>query len=176
MSAGLGLPSWRTLTAKIAEELGYDPDILVGSGESYLTIAEYYKLEKGKIGELRSWMDREWNVPDAKLLASKVHNHIVDLQFRFIYTTNYDRNLERIHSLRKSKFSKIANAKDVSLADPDVTHIVKFHGDFDDDHSIVLTESDYFERLSFETPLDVKLRADIPRKDSALCGIQPDRH
>ena len=38
---------------------------------------------------------------------------------------------------------------------------MKFHGDFEDDNSIVLTESDYFERLNFETPLDVKFRSDI---------------
>jgi hypothetical protein len=59
------------------------------------------------------------------------------------------------------KYAKIANAKDISLADPDLPHIVKFHGDFEDDNSIVLTESDYFERLNFETPLDVKFRSDI---------------
>jgi hypothetical protein len=38
---------------------------------------------------------------------------------------------------------------------------VKLHGDFDDDASLVLTESNYFERLSFESPLDVQLRADM---------------
>ena len=38
--------------------------------------------------------------------------------------------------------------------------IIKFHGDFDDDESIVLTESSYFDRLSLDSPLDIKLRAD----------------
>jgi hypothetical protein len=161
VSMRLGLPSWRTLIARMATELGYDPDILVGSGASYLTVAEYYKLEKGSIGGLRSWMDREWNVQEDVLIASKVHNQIVDLGFKLIYTTNYDRNLERTFNLRGTKYSKIVIAKDIALADPDLPHIVKFHGDFDDDSSIVLTESDYFERLNFETPLDVKFRADI---------------
>jgi hypothetical protein len=52
-------------------------------------------------------------------------------------------------------------SKDISLADPELPHIVKFHGDFEDDTSIVLTGSDYFERLNFETPLDIKFRSDI---------------
>src|SRR5271155_198023 len=143
VSMGLGLPSWGELTAKMAKDLGYEPDILIGPGANYLTIAEFYKLEKGKIGALRSWMDRNWNVDDNKILGSKVHNQIVDLGCRFIYTTNFD------------------SAKDISLADPELPHIVKFHGDFDDDISIVLTESDYFERLNFEAPLDIKLRSDI---------------
>ena len=161
VSMDLGLPSWGELTAKMAHDLGYEPDILIGPGANYLTIAEFYKLEKGKIGALRSWMDREWNVEDKKILGSKVHNQIVDLGFRFIYTTNFDSNLERIFDLRMIKYAKIANAKDISLADPEFPHIVKFHGDFEDDLSIVLTESDYFERLNFETPLDIKFRSDI---------------
>ena len=161
VSMGLGLPSWNKLIQHMARELGYDPDILVSPGANYLTIAEYYKLEKGKIGELRSWMDREWHVKDDVLRKSTIHNQIVDLGFQYIYTTNYDRNLERIHALRGKPFAKIANARDVSIAEVDVPHIVKFHGDFDDDSSMVLTESDYFERLSFETPLDIKFRSDI---------------
>jgi hypothetical protein len=161
VSMGLGLPSWRELTVKMAQELEYEPEILIGPGADYFTIAEFYKLGKGTIGALRSWMDREWNIADEKLLESRIHNQIVDLNFRFIYTTNYDRNLERIFDLRSARYAKIANAKDISLADLDIPHIVKFHGDFEDDNSMVLTESDYFERLDFETPLDVKFRSDI---------------
>jgi hypothetical protein len=85
VSMGLGLPSWRELTAKMARDLGYEPGILIGPDANYLTIAEFYKLEKGKIGALRSWMDREWNVEDDKISASRIHNQIVDLGFRFIY-------------------------------------------------------------------------------------------
>ena len=145
----------------MAADLGYEPDILIGPDANYLTIAEFYKLEKGNIGALRSWMDREWNIKDSKIRASRIHNQIADLKFRFIYTTNYDRNLERIFDIKSIKYCKISNAKDISLDDPSLPHIVKFHGDFEDDNSIVLTESDYFERLEFETPLDVKFRSDI---------------
>jgi hypothetical protein len=38
--------------------------------------------------------------------------------------------------------------------------VVKFHGDFDDEESIILTESQYFARLNFEHPLDIKLQGD----------------
>lgn len=50
---------------------------------------------------------------------------------------------------------------DVAEAQAELPHIVKFHGDFDDDASLVLTESDYFERLDFDTPLDSKFQADV---------------
>ena len=50
--------------------------------------------------------------------------------------------------------------RDIAHADTAATQIVKFHGDFDDDASLVLAETDYFERLSFDSPLDIKFRAD----------------
>jgi hypothetical protein len=38
--------------------------------------------------------------------------------------------------------------------------IIKFHGDFEDDQSLVIGETDYFDRLAFESPLDLKFRSD----------------
>ena len=56
-SMGLGLPSWRVLMQHIARELGRS-DLLERSDITYLTLAEYYRLQMGSIGPLRSWMDR----------------------------------------------------------------------------------------------------------------------
>lgn len=161
LSRPLGLPSWEELIAQMARELDFDPALLVGPGADYLQIAEFYKLRKGSIGDLRSWMDKSWNVSDEKLLASKVHGQIFELGFPLIYTTNYDNNLERTFSLRGQKVSKIASVIDIADANADHTHVVKFHGDFSDDNSLVVTETDYFERLEFESPLDLKLRSDV---------------
>lgn len=127
----------------IAVELGYDSDVLVRPGADYLQLAEFYRLEKNSIGPLRSWMSRTWNVTDEQLKASRVHNQIVDLDFPFIYTTNYDRNIERVFDLRKQPFSKVVSMLDVANASAQIPHIVKFHGDFEDDESLVLAESNY---------------------------------
>jgi hypothetical protein len=161
LSMSLGLPSWSQLIAHMANDLGYDPEVLVPPGANYLMVAEYYKLEKSSIGPLRSWMDRKWSVDDAVLKASEVHKLLVELDFPFIYTTNYDRNIERAFELWDKPFSKVTSMLDVANASAELPHIVKFHGDFDDDESLVLTESDYFERLNFESPLDIKFRSDI---------------
>ena len=160
VSRGLGLPDYQELIGHIAEELGYDPQIFSTYGD-YLTLAEYYLRERGSIGPLRSWMDRTWHKDGINIGESPVHRLIVESEYPIIYTTNYDRWLERAFDHHGRKYVKICDASDLRLIQNGVPQIVKFHGDFDNDSSIVLTESSYFERLGFESPLDIKLRADM---------------
>lgn len=160
VSMCLNLPSWRGLIEEAARQLGYDPDIYSTFGD-YLLLAEYYESVKGSIGPLRSWMDVTWHSSSIKIEKSAVHRIIVELSFPIIYTTNYDRWLEKAFDYYGKAYAKIVNAGDLTLIKEGITQIVKLHGDFDDDSSIVLTESSYFERLNFESPLDIRLRADI---------------
>jgi hypothetical protein len=101
---------------------------------------------------------------------SRVHQAIVNLKFPLIYTTNYDRWLEIAFERSKRKFTKIANVGDFTKIRDGVTQIVKLHGDLDDDTSLVLTETSYFERLAFESPLDIKLRSDTIGKSILFVG------
>jgi SIR2-like domain len=160
VSMTVGLPSWSTLIEHMAEELGLDPEVSIDPNINYFTLAEYYRLRHGSIGPLRSWMDRHWSIPEDKLNESRVHELIVRLDFPIVYTTNFDRNLEAAFALHGKEFVKIVTAKDVARVREGVTQIVKLHGDFDDDPSIVIAETDYLDRLSFESPLDIKFRAD----------------
>ncbi|MGQ7790856.1 SIR2 family NAD-dependent protein deacylase [Faunimonas sp. B44] len=160
VSMSVGLPSWQTLIEHLAAELDMDPAEAIATAGSHQALAEYYRLRQGSIGPLRSWMDREWKVSEARVRASRLHQLLVELDFPIIYTTNYDRNLETAYELAGRPYVKVANARDVAKATWDVTQIVKFHGDFEDDSSLVLAETDYFSRLSFDSPLDVKFRAD----------------
>ena len=170
ISAGLNVPTWREFISHVASELGYDQDISASPNINYLTLAEYYRIRMGAIGPLRSWMDKRWSVPDERLSTSKVHELIVALNFPIIYTTNYDRNLESAFRLRGQKFNRIVDVRDIAKVREGATQIVKLHGDFDDDRSIVLTETDYYDRLSFDSPLDVKLRADALGKSILFVG------
>lgn len=128
--------------------------------DGYQMLAEFYRLKQGGMGPLRSWLDRNWKVATDKVSRSELHKLIVELDFPAIYTTNYDRNLETAFEIHHKPYAKIANAKHIADAAQDVTHIVKYHGDFDDDASLVLTETDFLDRLSFDAPLDIKFRAD----------------
>lgn len=159
LSALLDLPTWDQLTEHLAHELEFAPEIFRQSANN-MVLAEYYKLTKGPIGPLRGWMDREWHKDVEKIRKSRAHELITKIKFPIIYTTNYDRWIELAFQNARLPFTKIINVGDIQKIKPTVTQIVKFHGDFDDDKSIVLTESEYFTRLSFEDALDIKLRGD----------------
>ena len=62
--------------------------------------------------------------------------------------------------LNSQRFRTIRSAKD----------IVDLHGDLSSPSTMVFTETSYFERLSFEAPLDVKLRADALGKSLLFIG------
>jgi hypothetical protein len=169
VSANLGLPTWSGLVEQIAKELGYDPNVFATYGEP-LALAEYYRRKTGTIGPLRSWMDREWHKDSIDVKTSDVHRYIVEGRFSRIYTTNYDRWLEHAHKEHGKSFVKVASVADMVNANDNERQIVKLHGDFDDDKSIVLDETSYFERLDFETPLDIKLRAEVLGKSVLFIG------
>src|SRR5688500_17614285 len=98
-------------------------------------------------------MDREWHKEPERVKRSDVHDAIMALRCPTVYTTNYDRWLEFAFEHSKRRFVKIANVGDFTStrdSTDDATQIVKLHGDFDFDGSLVLTESSYFSRLSFE--------------------------
>lgn len=160
VSMSVGLPSWRQLIGHMGEELGLDQSEFLSADSSFHTLAEFYRLQKGSIGPLRSWMDRNWSVSEEKIRASRIHEIIVSLNFPIIYTTNYDATLETAFRVHGRHYVKIANTRDIANANNNATQIVKFHGDFDDDQSLVIAETDYFDRLNFSSPLDIKFWAD----------------
>lgn len=169
VSMNLGLLSWKGLIDKMAEDLGFSTEQFDSYGE-YLALAEYYKIRKGSLGSLRSWMDRTWHSDKVDIGASDIHRLLVEIDFPIIYTTNYDRWIEIAFDHWKKSYVKITNVADLVKIRGDATQIVKFHGDFDDDRSLVLDETSYFRRLEFESPLDIKLRSDVLARSVLFIG------
>jgi hypothetical protein len=159
VSRSLGLPSFRELGAEMGRELDYDPEVFEQFGD-LATLAQYYELEKGGLGTLRSRLDALWHDPAIDVTKSVLHRLILELQVPLIYTTNWDRWLEIAHQRADVPFVRVVGVGDLRGLDSSATQIVKFHGDFSDDASLVLTENSYMRRLDLSTPLDIKLRSD----------------
>lgn len=169
ISIGLGLPNARQLLQGLASGLGLETPEFMTMGEMR-DLAEYYTLERGSLAGLRDLLDGEWHSSDIDIAKSRVHDLIVKLDFPIIYTTNYDRWLERAFEHYRVPYTKIVNVRDLLGIKSGATQIVKFHGDFDDVKSLVFAETSYLQRLELESPLDIKLRADILGKSILFIG------
>jgi NAD-dependent SIR2 family protein deacetylase len=93
VSRTLGLPSFGELIDDMGRELGYDPELFSSYGALW-TLAEYYKREHGTLGDLRSRLDSAWH-SGIDIATSPIHRYLVRLQPALLYTTNWDRWLER---------------------------------------------------------------------------------
>lgn len=168
LSINLGLPTWGQVVDEIAVRLGYDVETFRSYG-NHLSLIEYYCQREG-VDALRRWMHYEWHRSDVDIRASRPHTIIAENNFPIIYTTNYDGWLEEAFRVRDRSFVKVLNVSDMRRIAPGCVQIIKFHGDFEDRDSMVLGESSYFDRLSFESPLDIKLRADVLGKSVLFIG------
>jgi NAD-dependent SIR2 family protein deacetylase len=169
VSMALGLPSYAALIRELGDHVGFDGPIFEGLGD-YLTLAEYYHLEKSGLLELQRHLQTKWKKSQKDVLASPVHRALVELRCRLIYTTNFDGFIEQAHRGLSHRYRTIRSAKDMVDLSDDRVHIVKLHGDLSSPSTMVFTETSYFERLSFEAPLDVKLRADALGKSLLFIG------
>jgi hypothetical protein len=156
VSCTLGLPLFDALTDHLKQQLNLENSKDI----DFPMLSEYYFLETGRQDELFEWMRATWEPPGLDVRPSKVHNCIVDLDFPVIYTTNYDCWIECAFAARRKPFRKVVGVTDLAQSAPNETAIIKFHGDLDEISSIVLTESSFLRRMSFEEPLDIRLRSD----------------
>jgi glycosyltransferase involved in cell wall biosynthesis len=166
----VGLPSWQSLIDHLLDDLNLERNVIEGMHGGYQMLAEYYRLKRGGIGPLRSWLDRNWRIDPNRIAASQLHRLIVELDFPTIYTTNYDRNLGTAFEVSGKAYAKISNAKEIASAPAGVTQIIKFHGDFDDDDSLVLTETAFLNRLAFDSPVAEVSGYSDPTCDRAAGG------
>lgn len=155
-------PSWEEMVNQTARLLGItDPDLLRVRGTD-LQILEYFKIVKTNLAPLTNWLSLEFSAAtDDDILASPIHAELVKLdRCSLFYTTNYDDFIER--ALRKTgRNTHIVSTEHSVSHDRTAVEVVKFHGDFNTPDQMVLSESQYMERMKLESPMDFKLRSDI---------------
>ena len=171
VSRNLGLPMLNEIVDHVALQLGYDPAVFATYADAPALIEYYYLQKPSARGELRSWMDAQFHPPNIDISKSTVHRLIVSLGFVQIYTTNYDRWLEKAFEvLSRQNVAVIRGVADLARNTRADVEIVKFHGDLFEDDSIVLSQSSYLERFGFDHPLDIKLRSDTLGKTLLFIG------
>src|SRR5215831_11967324 len=157
-------PSWGELVDEAAHKLGFSDPALLRFRGTDLQILEYFKLKKAGFYALTNWLYAEMRPPDDALQSSLIHRKLADLtKCNLIYTTNYDDFIERSLTLHGRRCRRVAVEADMAREhlSPAVCEVVKFHGDFEYPQHMVLSESDYELRLTLESAMDYRLRADL---------------
>jgi len=154
-------PSWKQLVDQAACLLDFDPDLLRVRGTD-LQILEYFMARnQGEPAELTNWLVRSMNPPDKALLESPILQELAQLdKCKIFYTTNYDDFLERSMRLSGRECNVVACEADIGMNSTNC-EVVKFHGDLNHPTMMVLSESHYEERLSFNTVMDYRLWSDV---------------
>jgi hypothetical protein len=147
---GRQFPIWSDLTRRFVEHLYTEESdrsrVLEAAGatSSALRLAEEYEAAFGR-SALIELVRQETS--DEDFLPSKLHEKLVDLPWVDIFTTNYDRLIERAamnspgRSLRRYSYELVTQTTDIPLARR--PRIVKLHGTLPDLTNLVLTEEDF---------------------------------
>jgi hypothetical protein len=155
-------PSWEAMVDQAAKLLGcHDANLLRLRG-SDLQILEFFKIMNSELAQLTNWLSLQFSeATDADILASPIHAELVQLKrCSMFYTTNYDDFIERALK-RSGRNTHIVSGEHTIAHDRSVVEVIKFHGDFNTPKEMVVSESQYMERMRLESPMDFKLRGDI---------------
>ena len=176
-SRALNFPDWtellRDIASNIDSHLTFDDVQSLCHGDP-LQIAEYYYLKSDRnIGPLRHSISKALsNLDNTTLnpLLSGAHVELVNLGSSQVYTTNYDDLIENTYRGLGVPAEVIALPKNVAKSNGKKVQVVKFHGDLRYENTLVLTESSYFSRLDFDSPMDIKFRSDLLGKSVLFMG------
>lgn len=132
---------WKDLIQRIWIELGRDINghQYPSFGDDALRLAEEYQQTFGRAA-LDNLIER--STPDELYQPSDIFIKLLDLPWRDVFTTNYDRLLERTHpKLELRSYDLVLTEEDLSQKNP--PRIVKLHGSFPSHRPYVFTSEDY---------------------------------
>ena len=163
-SVPIGLPSWNELIGWIADKMEFERELFNLHGTPQ-QLAEYIKIKDPKLyNDFLHYMAVKFNSEerDKDRRKSALYKTLVSMEFKIIYTTNYDHHIEGAFIDAGKKINRIATLSDFVTSRTNLDcEIIKFHGTLEEPETIILTESRYFDRMALEEAVDQKLRSDI---------------
>jgi len=161
-SQGSGVPGWRQLLQEIIKQALKDKIVKTDEGKElraalkdpnkFLDVAQHLNDRYGT-SQFRTELSKFFE--NSKLKPSSLHKAIMDVGFRFVVTTNYDKLLEDAFAKKNGRTPRLFRHNDVDdFADAlweDRFFILKAHGDVATRNTMVLTQRDYRE-LIFTSP------------------------
>lgn len=183
------MPVWDDVIDIAAGLLDYTPSVIRAQGDSY-QIADLLAA-RGRLERFYQIVADTLDSDRYQVSASRPHALLPYIDAGAIFTTNWDSWIEKAFLAQGVPYRKIRSVADLRgarvtggtttdqeyapaerarLRNNPQTDIYKLHGDFSREKSLVFRESDYFERMKFEDPLDIRLRAEILEKSVVFIG------
>lgn len=137
VSMGAGYPSWRDLLREIGEELGVSSDdvsdLAALAQWSVRKTSGYTRIRQ----VIRNEIAKELPIPESVEIIAR-------LPVRHIWTTNYDRLIERAVAATGRPIDVVAAAADLSIrARPGASRLYKMHGSIERLDDLVIATDDY---------------------------------
>jgi hypothetical protein len=131
---------WSELTRELYCDLhpGHSRDAKLPPGTSSLQLAEEYQRT---FGPTRLDERLRQLLPDDRYEPGPLHKLLLDLPWRDVFTTNYDRLLERTQLAPVSTYHLVFTPSDIPQSRP--PRLVKLHGSFPAQRPFILTEEEY---------------------------------
>ena len=135
VSRNSGYPGWRDLLSGCADKLKLDMDEV-----DLYSLAQYY-ANKHSDSELRKIISQKINrLPKSNELL----NYLLEIGFNNIWTTNYDKLIEKGLEEKGISHNVIFSDKNLASIDKyDKVNIYKMNGDISDPVNMILTKNDY---------------------------------
>ena len=133
------MPLWGALVRAMFNEL-YPPGLSHDKkfdASSYLRIASEYEAA---FGEARLVNLMRTQMPDSKHSPGRLHEKLLKLPWRDVFTTNYDTLLERTE-VNERFYQCVTDLSQLATTTP--PRIIKLHGSFSTCSRLVITEEDY---------------------------------
>ena len=163
------MPDWDMLGQELANDLRM-------KSNKPIDIASRYEERFGRAALVKS-VREILNIDEVR--PGEVHRKFIALPFDVVYTTNYDSLLEDSFKLLGSSnpernvrpFRVLVGDKGLSqYGGPDVTHIIKMHGDFLNLEHLVITQKDYDTYLKNNPGISTHLQAMLMTKTPFFLG------
>jgi len=137
VSMGAGYPSWASLLTEVGEELG------VKSAELHdlAALAQWSIQENGSATQVRNVIKEQIGVEQPVPPTLEI---ISRLPVKYIWTTNYDRLVERAFGAVNRPIDTVSGEADLALrATPGAARLFKMHGSVDRLDDVVISTDDY---------------------------------
>ena len=168
-SASIPFPSWNVLGDLFYRKLhGRAP----GNEVRYLSLLKLADQVQAAFGRpaLNDLLRKA--IPDLRYEPSQLHNDLLDLPWKDVFTTNYDTLLERARaSVRLKRYDVVVKKEDLLYAN--APRIVKLHGSFPSS-PFVITEEDYRRYPTDHAPFVNTVRQSLLENTLCLIGFSGD--